>query len=461
MNLITTDAKTLFWPTPLKRNVGLFTDLKLFSDALEIGEKQREFSKSQLAEGLSKRVKGLIFIDELSKRVLDDLIRELMDFEWIQKAPANSSKFMLTGKGKEARTKYEVDKRSYIKQLIVEMHRVYTIPGWFVNRLWELNPGGQGEIVVPAPLRSWIPESRKWENQKWDMELDEQVVEAVRLIKKISDGAFPIDEKTWLKEVKNAWERLSNIPPRTIAKQKITDKKEMKEKGKIKTYAPRRRLFNAMKEAAVNLFFGNRNPVSGKADFASGKQPLYSRNYMAWCPRLAELGLILYTDSHPQIPGRLIFPVSVFKKNSDMASFHALEDINNPTGERLFLHQPPADETNIKKFLAVLYHEHQRFYSRVKSLYVSIMDVRDEVCRQLKISAESFDYILKMSLPWIKNHSPQSQGYTISLESDIREDQGSSYQKLRRPIIIDRKPYSLIAMTETGENKDENLGVFL
>jgi hypothetical protein len=171
---------------------------------------------------------------------------------------------------------------------------------------------------------------------------------------------------------------------------------------------------------------------------------------MAWCPRLAELGLILYTDSHPQIPGRFIFPVSVFKKNSDMTSFDMLEDIKNPGGEKLFLHHPPDDEGNIKNFLTILYNEHQRFYSRVKSLYVSIMDVRDEVCQQLRISAELFDYFLEMSLPGTKNHNPHTHQYTISLESDIREDQGSGYQKLRRPVIINGRPYSLIAMTKAG-----------
>ncbi|MFC2146239.1 hypothetical protein ACFLRT_02650 [Acidobacteriota bacterium] len=450
MSLKTPDAKAQFWPTPLKRNVGLFTDLKLFSDALEIGEKHGEFSKIQLAEGLSKRVKGLIFIDELSKRVLDDLVRELMDFEWIQKITKNFPGFTLTGKGKEAIIKYKVDKGAYTQQLIVEMHRVYTIPGWFVNRLWELNPGGQGEIVVPAPLKNWNPESRKWEHKEWDNELAEQAVESIRLIKKISKGAFPSDEQTWLKEVQNAWKRLSNVAPRIVAKQKVIDKKEKKKKGKMKTYAPRRRLFNAMKEAAVNIFFGNKSPATKKTDFKSGKQPLSPRIYMAWCPRLAELGLILYTDSHPQIPGRFIFPVSVFKKNSDMTSFDMLEDIKNPGGEKLFLHHPPDDEGNIKNFLTILYNEHQRFYSRVKSLYVSIMDVRDEVCQQLRISAELFDYFLEMSLPGTKNHNPHTHQYTISLESDIREDQGSGYQKLRRPVIINGRPYSLIAMTKAG-----------
>ena len=43
-----------YWDTPGKRSVGLFTDLRLFSDALDIAQFYTIFSKKQLKEGLSK-----------------------------------------------------------------------------------------------------------------------------------------------------------------------------------------------------------------------------------------------------------------------------------------------------------------------------------------------------------------------------------------------------------------------
>jgi len=323
--------------------------------------------------------------------------------------------------------------------LILKMHELYTVPGWFVNRLWDLNPAGQGEIVIPAPMKSWNPKSKQWEDKEWNRELSEQVSNSLRLINKISEGAFPISEKIWVDEVRRSWDRLSNVKRRNI-----------KEKGVIKTYAPRRRLFNAMKEAAVKLLFGNVNPCSKEPDFQIENVPLSTRYYMVWCPRLAELGLIFYTDSHPKIPGRLIFPVSAFRKGDRNLSFKEVSGIKNPSGDSLFLHQPKWKDLN--NFSDVLYVEHQGAYSRIKSLYVSIMDVRDEVCRLLRLSASHFDKFLENT---IKESSNNNINYSVSIESDIREDQGSGYQKLRRPVLVAGKPYSLIAMTKLKSNRKE------
>ena len=73
------------WDNPAKRSVGLFTDLRLFYDALDVAAQMDSFSKEELEDRLSKRVKGLIFIEKLSPRVLDDLVRELTEFGWIYK----------------------------------------------------------------------------------------------------------------------------------------------------------------------------------------------------------------------------------------------------------------------------------------------------------------------------------------------------------------------------------------
>jgi predicted transcriptional regulator len=188
------------WPDPKKRMVGLFTDLRLYYDALDIADLYGEFSKSRLEEGLSKRVKGLIYIEKLSARVVNDLTRELIDFGWIKrKAKPLTSKtqdvFLLTKNGKEIMQAFRSDIKVYRRQLILKMHELYTIPGWFVNRLWEVNPQGQGEIVIPAPLRKWNPESRKWEDNKWGDELSQQVMDSFILINKVCPCAFPIKKK--------------------------------------------------------------------------------------------------------------------------------------------------------------------------------------------------------------------------------------------------------------------------
>ncbi|MCP4150074.1 MAG: hypothetical protein GY757_20170 [bacterium] len=442
------------WDTPPKRTVGLFTDLRLFNEALEVAHVYEFISKERLTAELSARVKGLIFTKKLSNRVIADLIRELLEFNWIEGNPHNPSIWVLTDEGQEVLREYKKDRQRFMRKLCLKMHESYRIPGWFVNRLWELNPEGQGEIVIPVPPKDWTTISRQWQDNEWNDELTTQTVRAISFINKICPGCFPVAEDIWLKEVRTAWKRLSDRPPRLVARSRGEVKEN--EKGKMKTYTPRNRLLQSMKEAAVNLLFGLRNPLTQTSDFNSTKAPLTVRNYMAWCPRLAELGLIYYTDFHPRLPGRLMFPVSVFRKTTPDDSFHEVEGIANPDQERLFFHRPNVKKS-VELYLDKLFTEYQRTYFDKKSLYVSIMDVRDEVCRQMRWSNELFDEFLEV----VTQSNLEKFPYSISLESDIREDQSSGYQKLRRPVSVSGKLFSLLAMTRkkehvpSKENKNE------
>ena len=175
------------------------------------------------------------------------------------------------------------------------------------------------------------------------------------------------------------------------------------------------------------------------------KPPLAPRNYMGWCPRLEALELIFYTDVHPSIPGRLIFPTSVFRKNAPEERFEKIGYIGDPNGKSLWLHRPMWKLIK-DDFLHILRQEHLRVSIRAGSLYVSILDIRDEVCRQLRLSTASFNEFIEESLR--ESVLPTSQ-WSISVETDIREDQRSAYQLLRRPVWIDGTPHSLIAITES------------
>jgi hypothetical protein len=99
-------------------------------------------------------------------------------------------------------------------------------------------------------------------------------------------------------------------------------------------------------------------------------------------------------------------------------------------------------------FLDILVQEHQRAYTRVGSLYVSLQDVRDEVCRQLRLSAACFDDFMDRALR--ESLRPDSR-FSISVETDIREDQRSAHRLIRRPVWVGGTPHSLIAITEIRE----------
>jgi hypothetical protein len=434
------------WPKPKSKSVGLFTDIRLYYDSLELINKFQFISKEELKEELSERVKGLRFIQKFSETPAYHLLRELMLFNWIS-SDINSSGdtyFSLTLEGVESFELYKKNKQSFSFLLIAKMQQIYVIPAWFINRIWKLSIQRQGEIIIPAPVKSWNPDSRKWEEKNWDNELIEISSNTYDAINQICPGSIIFKKDDWLKKVQISWDRLSNLKRRKVAK--VARNVNIIKKEKMKTFSPRKRLSLAMKEAAVKFLFGNKEPYNNKKDFYYSKiSPISPRTFMVWCPRLEALELIFYTDMHPNIPGRLIFPVSVFKKRKENEDFEKIENVKNPTGEYLFLHQPKWI-TFKKDFIETIYSEHQKSSIRVKSLYAPIQDIRDEVCRLLRISSKTFDKFLEKSF---EDSLKRNSKYYISLETDTREDQRSGFQILRRPVWINNVPRSLIAITKS------------
>ena len=437
------------WRTPQRRDVGLFTDLSLFSEVLELASEQGVITKHYLIEELSQRVQGLLFVERQSPRGVERLLAEMRNFKWLQPiGPSKSlenAKYQLTYNGKKALNDFHSSQKEFLRLLTTEMHKLYTIPGWFVHRLWSINPTGQGEVVIPTSPKFWRPSSRQWEDKGWTEELTTQTKISLQMIESVCPGAFPIEESLWVKKVREAWDRLSNLKRRKVARSATDATGE--EKERMRTYTPRSRLNTAMKEAAVKFLFSNIPPNDNEPDFGMRREPLLPRTYMAWCPRLEALELIFYTDIHPQLPGRLIFPTSVFRPSAPKESFERSNSIKNPGGEPLWLHQPKWEAMR-KQFLDVIVQEHQKAYVRVGSLYVPLLDIRDEVCRQLRLSATSFDKFMEKALR--ESLRPDSN-LSISVETDIREDQRAAHRLIRRPVRINGTPHSLIAITEVRD----------
>ena len=426
------------WDQPRSRDVGRFTDLTLYAEALQLAQEQVAVTASYLQRELRQRLLGLLLVKQQSPRAVQDLIRELRQFGWLEPVdgfsrPLASAPHTPTEAGSEALALSKSNPHVFRRCLAIAMHRLYVIPGWFVARLWQINLDGQGEVILPMPLPDWRPRSRDWAEWEWNGELKEQTLVVLHQAQLASTAAFPVVQRDWLHAVDQAWERLSTLKPRG----RRADKAK-----RPATYRPRRRLSQAMREAAVGLLFGSVPYGSDKPDFPGQRPPLYPRTFMAWCPRLEALEMIFYTDWHPQVPGRLLFPTAVFRPEAPGNRLELLEEIVHPNGTLLWLHQPQWEDLR-EEFWQALVSVHQCISARVNSLYVSLLDVRDEVCRQLRLSATRFDEFLILAL----DESLYSKlPLSISLETDIREEQRSGSGLLRRPVYIHGVPHALIAL---------------
>ena len=218
-------------------------------------------------------------------------------------------------------------------------------------------------------------------------------------------------------------------------------------------YAPRGRLSQAIREASVDLLFSAYRPLRQfpmpieLCDFRSGKHPIPPRAFRAWCPRLDALEFVFYTDWHPLISGRLIFPCASFREAGDAPPFEVLSRIRDPAGRSLFLYQPTWEYMK-ERFMRVLLDCYGRLSRRVGALYLSLLDIRDEVCRQLRLSSIVFDNLLETAYEeLVREDITIGERVSISLESDIRPEQRSGYGMLRRPVYIGGVPHSLIAIS--------------
>jgi len=428
-----------YWKFKNNHSVGLFTDMNLYYDALAIAKNKGFINVYILEKNLLERVIGLKYIETFKKRAFQDLIRELNRFKLIYK---DENDFYLTESGIKLLQIYEKSKEKYFDFLLDKMNSENGIPGWFINRLWTINPAGQGQVVVPSPIKSWKPGKQKWQDNQWNKELAIVSEETHIQINRRLPNSFPMNIETWISEVKKEYERLGKRKQRRVAKK---DKED--EDKKMEFFAPRGRLTFAMKNVAVKFLFSNKYIANETIDFIANKKsddPINSRTFMVWCPRLETFELLYYSDYFEEIPGRLIFPCSVFGTNKDLANFSLVHTIAAPSKELLFRHKPKWVQYK-EEFIETLNECYQIIYNKEGIIYVSLQQVRDEVCRLLRISALTFEIFLETAF---RESVQRKIEFSIALETDIREDQRSGFQIQRRPVFINNVPNSLIAIKQ-------------
>ena len=205
-------------------------------------------------------------------------------------------------------------------------------------------------------------------------------------------------------------------------------------------YSQRNRLSLAMKTIVVRKFFSRTNPQTNRMDFPNKRSDMTHRSFMVWCPRLESFNMIFYTDNNPEIPGRLLFPISSFREQADTSRFTKKEFVKDANNHHLWLHTPKWE--NIKQeFIETLIEVYETYYDKQTIIYISLQDIRDEVCRLLRISPTLFETFLQKTYELSIRREIR---HTISLETDLRLDM--KLQINRRGVFLNGIMYSLIAI---------------
>lgn len=416
------------WPNPSLYGVGHFTDLRLYFEALHIAKQYDRFSSTILQKELPERVKGLVFVEGFQKTTFQDLIRELLRFDYIEKA---DNLYRITDEGRRYLSLVAFDKHVAMDELLEKTQKVFVTPAWFIDRLWKLNPRGQGQIVVPAPIKEWKTKSRKWNDYKWNSELEDICAQTYNMVNKALPGSFPIDETLWMEQLMKEYERKGGLlPPKSVKAADISDV----------IYNPRARLSLVMKDVSVKNLFSITRPNSDQREFSNIRSQMSHRSFMIWCPRLESFGLLFYTDYKKEIPGRLLFPTSVYKQDFTNTNYSPKPFLTRLDGECLHLHTPTWESMG-KLFVDTLLEVYDVFYNREGIMYISLQDIRDEICRVLRINPTTFEIFIQNTYEYSLK---RKIAYTISLETDMRQDMKK--QLNRRGVYINGILNTLIAI---------------
>lgn len=446
------------WPCPRHRDVGQFTSATLYADALQLLAHSRVIDEITVRHELGPRLKGLaqkrprLMPDDaeipqgrVSNRVASDLLREVNAFGWTVAVHAHPHKgtqqYSLSEEGYLALQIVRSSPVRFRRLVTAELHKRYVVPGWFVDRLWKINPR-TGEVLLPGPPKDWQPRSLPWDENAWTPLYESLTTQSLETAQRCCAGELPISQERWIETVRQAWSRLSTATRKRKAAHAGTNER-------VNTYRPRKRLAMSMLEAAIELLFAPVPPRAHRHDIAVSGNRMYvisnrsPRTLLLWCARLEDLELLFYTDYVRAVPGRLLFPVSVFRDAPPNPDFELQESVTAPDGRQLFYHMPRwnVHRATFLEELAESYHRISRNCGAL--LYVSLLDVRDDVCRKLRMSASLFEEHLRLTFRELLD--PDSP-YSMSLDSNIREDQSGGAGLMRRPVWQDNVPYFSIAV---------------
>src|SRR5437879_4516681 len=123
------------WPRPQQRIVGAFSDLTFFKDALEHARDAQGVTPARLQECLAPRLRSLRRVERPGPSTISGVLEELRLYGWLTVSPGGTA-YVLTAEGEQALLIARAAPRRFLRMLTVRMHAVYTIPGWFVSRLW-------------------------------------------------------------------------------------------------------------------------------------------------------------------------------------------------------------------------------------------------------------------------------------------------------------------------------------
>jgi hypothetical protein len=326
-------------------------------------------------------------------------LRELAGLGWIE---ARGEQWALTEVGEEIAAHSPVGAPVLFSRTLCLAHEARNkhVVSRLLTRMWEINPGRQGAVILADPPSSAAPIERD-EIQRW-------LATAI---------------ESWLQKLAR---EMPGFEP-LVSVEEIAQKVERGLGEGWESLSSKRRL-DRLKEAMLDrlheMLFG---------------RVVAPRDLRVWQSRMEWAGLTLLARRLPGVRGRVWFPVGAFRKPGN-PSFTAVQGL---VRDELVYHvYTPSGPDAESEFATELYGCYRARQQRERTEYVSLLAVRDHVCYELRIGNACFEALLQRIFPRVlRGELP----YSMALEVDL-----SPRDRVRvagaLPVTIDGTPRYIIAM---------------
>ncbi len=174
------------------------------------------------------------------------------------------------------------------------------------------------------------------------------------------------------------------------------------------------------------------------------------QSFEIWIYRAKQLGILNTTPFYPDFLGQIIYPVSVIttKELTNKPDYRFVLNYKN----KKYLYKREVQWERIENdFYNELWNVYTELKKRNRINFLSLHNIKEIVCYNLKISYEQFSEFLNKAYEKSLN---SNTSYTISLEADRLPEETNAIYIKREPIFINGKNRNIISLSYRGQKNE-------
>lgn len=330
----------------------------------------------------------------------------------------------LTIDGEKLLEAYRTNKTQYKEILLQLMERKYTAFSYLLDKIYKISPKKSGLIIFPnySPNDLGFTKSEFLTVETVHQYIEKYEQRIVDDIKKYINQNYEVTNETL--------ELITELKDKGYISDKLSDEFNLKK-------------YNAVVRK-TQVFWRNR--LLKFYGISSRWQ-----SFEIWIYRAKQLGILNTTPFYPDFLGQIIYPVAIITKKEFLNNTN-YKLVMNYKNEKFLYKRNVQWETIENDFFNELWNVYSELKKRNRINFLSLHNIKEIVCYNLKISYEQFSEFLNIAYEKSLNGNTS---YSISLEADKLPEETNAIYIKREPIFVNGKNRNIISLSYKGKDNEQ------